>query len=133
MSATCAEDPNCAADQVKAISNGFTNWNPWTTFKTGAYKQFLQSPADFAPPGSGPSQGGTATGIRTMSDQSNTPAWAQALGITDLGDLALRGGLFLFGGILIIVGIIMLFRVPQVVGSAASRAGGTLVTRAILA
>lgn len=111
VSAGCAQDPQCAADQVKAISNGFTNWNPWTTFKTGAYRQFLQSPADFVPAGAVPSAGGTAPGATLLSSSGgNTPGWAQDLGVLDLGDLFLRGGLTVMGVVLILVGLITMFK-----------------------
>lgn len=110
VSAACAQDPGCAADQAKAISSGFTNWNPWTTFKTGAYRQFLTSPADFVPPGSVPSAGGGAPGAVLLASSGNTPSWARDLGVPDLGDLFLRGGLTVVGVILILVGLITMFK-----------------------
>jgi hypothetical protein len=109
VSAACAQDPGCAADQAKAISSGFTNWNPWTTFKTGAYRQFLASPADFVPPGSVPSAGGPGATLLSASPGS-APGWAQDLGVPDLGGLFLRGGLTVVGIILILVGLITMFR-----------------------
>lgn len=37
----CAMDLMCAAAATVKISSGGTNWNPWTTFQTGAYRAFL--------------------------------------------------------------------------------------------
>ena len=34
-------DPTTNARAALAISKGGTDWNPWTTFRTGAYKRFL--------------------------------------------------------------------------------------------
>lgn len=110
VSAACAQDPQCAADQTKAISNNFTNWNPWTTFKTGAYRQFLASPADFVPGGSVASGGLTGGGATLLSSTGNAPGWARDLGVPDLGDLFLRGGLTVVGIILILVGLITMFK-----------------------
>ena len=36
-------DPATNARVAYAISNGGTNWGPWSTFKNGAYKKFLSS------------------------------------------------------------------------------------------
>lgn len=33
-------DPTFNAQAAYQISNGGTNWTPWTTYNTGAYKQF---------------------------------------------------------------------------------------------
>jgi Lysozyme like domain len=34
-------DPGYNAQAAYAISGGGTNWNPWTTYRSGAYRQFL--------------------------------------------------------------------------------------------
>jgi len=41
VSQGCAEDPQCAARAARAISNGWSNFHPWTTFQNGAYRQYL--------------------------------------------------------------------------------------------
>lgn len=33
--------PGFNAQAANAISSGGTNWQPWTTFRTGAYKKYL--------------------------------------------------------------------------------------------
>lgn len=64
VSRACAQDPFCAAKAAYTISNRGTNFNPWTVYTSGAYKQWLSlwpgggaaSPTD---PPVGPTQGGT--------------------------------------------------------------------------
>lgn len=121
VTAECAQDPGCAADQVKAISSGFTNWNPWTTFKTGAYRQYLSSPADFVPGGAQAGAGGS-TAQTLASTGGNAPRWAQNLGVLDVGDLFLRGGLVLAGLVLVVIGLITLFRAGPAIRYAGMRA-----------
>ena len=36
-----AFDPVTAAQDMLSISDGGTNWNPWVTYQTGAYLQYL--------------------------------------------------------------------------------------------
>jgi len=40
VSVNCAMDLSCAADAVARISAHGTNWSAWTTYRTGAYRQF---------------------------------------------------------------------------------------------
>jgi murein DD-endopeptidase MepM/ murein hydrolase activator NlpD len=39
----CAFDAACNAQAAYTISNGWTDFAPWTTYRTGAYRQFLQA------------------------------------------------------------------------------------------
>lgn len=48
---TSLKDPTYNAKAALAISHNGTNWNPWTTYRTGAYKRWYPGP------------GGSATGI----------------------------------------------------------------------
>ncbi|MCY1059118.1 hypothetical protein [Nannocystis sp. SCPEA4] len=41
VSDECAYDPNCNAKEALRISNGGTDWSPWSAYKNGSYKQFL--------------------------------------------------------------------------------------------
>jgi hypothetical protein len=41
VSDSCANDPACAFKAAYSISNNGTSFTPWTTFTSGAYKQFL--------------------------------------------------------------------------------------------
>lgn len=38
------EDPDYNANAAFAISKGGTNWQPWTTYRTGAYKPYYAPP-----------------------------------------------------------------------------------------
>lgn len=42
VSDSCAYDPRCAAGAAYRISAAGTNWQPWSTYQSGAYKQYLQ-------------------------------------------------------------------------------------------
>jgi hypothetical protein len=48
-------DPTTNAKAAYAISSAGTNWNPWTTFRTGAYLQYYKPSGP--PPVSAPSGG----------------------------------------------------------------------------
>lgn len=41
VSDACAFDPSCCAKAAYTISNGGTDWTPWSTYNSGAYKQYL--------------------------------------------------------------------------------------------
>lgn len=41
VSDNCAYDPNCAAGAAFRISAHGTNWQPWSTYMNGAYRQYL--------------------------------------------------------------------------------------------
>lgn len=57
-------DPLTNAQAALAVSGGGSNWSPWTTFKTGAYRKFLAS-------GGGSSSGAAATGSPDDASSSN--------------------------------------------------------------
>lgn len=40
---SCAHDLACSAQAAYKISNGYKNWTPWTTYKSGAYKAHLDA------------------------------------------------------------------------------------------
>jgi hypothetical protein len=42
-SLTCVEDPACNATAMVAISDHGTNWEPWGSYNSGRYKQFLSA------------------------------------------------------------------------------------------
>lgn len=46
-------NPATNAAAMFSVSGGCQNWNPWSTFKNGAYRNYLQA----SPVGSGPSTG----------------------------------------------------------------------------
>lgn len=38
-------DPDVNAQAAFAVSSGGTNWKPWSTFNSGAYKKYMPAPA----------------------------------------------------------------------------------------
>lgn len=42
--ASALKDPTYNANAALAISKNGTNWNPWTTYRTGAYKRWYSGP-----------------------------------------------------------------------------------------
>jgi hypothetical protein len=69
-------DPVGNARAAVSISSNGRNWNPWTVFKTGAYKRFLSS-AGSTPAGSGGS-GGSSKPAKTY--KKNQTASGGAVG-----------------------------------------------------
>lgn len=55
VSVACAEDPVCATKAAFGISSRGTNWAPWSTFTSGAYRQYLGG-TDSLPPLPNPAQ-----------------------------------------------------------------------------
>lgn len=89
-----------------AISNNGANWQPWTTFMTGAYKKFL-SPTTGA--GTLPQNTGTTAGIPGVSVSglvtSAVDALLKMMGLGSVKDMLERAGLIILGFALVIVGI----------------------------
>lgn len=120
ISAGCATDPNCSTDAARQISSNWSDWTPWSTFNSGAYRRYLGTD-----PGAG---GGTAGGGGTQTEGRFSPQsiWDAMLQLgrsvlnpgqnlppaagNTLQDLAWRGTLVIFGIVLITVGVVILFR-----------------------
>lgn len=73
--ASNALDPQQALNQAYTISNGGTNFSPWSTYQSGAYQQYLGSGtgnvgANFTPPSSTPDYLTTSV---TPGSQSSYP------------------------------------------------------------
>ena len=88
---TAMQDPLQNALAMYSISNGGTNWNPWSTYTNGAYRKYLSSgitPVTYTGTGSlGVSSGGISTlssAVRTnkavLTDTGS--AWAYILAYT---------------------------------------------------
>jgi Lysozyme like domain len=45
VSAACAFDPQCNADAAYRISSGGSDWTQWSTYNSGAYRQYLDDAA----------------------------------------------------------------------------------------
>lgn len=54
---SCALDPACCAGAAYRISSGGTDWQPWATYTSGRYRQFLNQAQAAAAPAS---QGGAS-------------------------------------------------------------------------
>jgi hypothetical protein len=91
ISDTCAFDPGCAMQQAYRISNGGTNFNQWTTYRNGCYKNHLGNT------GSNPAQPTPQT----------SPDVATSL-TTMIGSLLEEAGLFLLALVAIALGIYLL-------------------------
>jgi hypothetical protein len=89
------------------ISNNGTNWNPWVTFKTGAYKKYLSGGGSSVPDATTaginiPGVGGiSVSGV--VSGAVNT--LLKMMGLSDLRDMLERAGLIILGFALVIMGI----------------------------
>ena len=71
VSAAMAFDPATAAQIAYRLSNGGTNWTPWSTWTNGRYRLFLaQAQQAVAQPG----QAAPATTTATLSDNTATVA-----------------------------------------------------------
>lgn len=108
-------DPIANVKAAIAISNNGKNWNPWVTFKTGAYKKFM-SPTTAANASGTPA---TTTGITipgigggiSVSGlvESGINQVLKMLGISGgLKDMFERFGLIILGFALVIMGIHLL-------------------------
>jgi len=94
------------------ISNNGSNWNPWVTFKTGAFKKFL-SPTTAA--GSVPADTTASIGLPSIGGISISGVTSgiintvlKMLGLGSMKDLVERLGLIILGFALVILGIHLL-------------------------
>lgn len=116
VSLGCAQDPNCASDAARQISNNWTNWSPWSTFNSGAYKQFLQggvspdtSTSLLSVPNPQNLVDDAARNIRSVFEflTGKTPEVDPGAAF---GDIGVRVGLFALGALLVGIGVLILFR-----------------------
>lgn len=97
-----------------AISNNGKNWNPWVTFKSGAYKKYLSptTAAGTVPDANASLAGITIPGVGGISVSGVTSGIINTvlkmLGIGSLKDLWERLGLIILGFALVMLGIHLL-------------------------
>jgi hypothetical protein len=95
-----------------AISNNGKNWNPWVTFKSGAYKKFLSpttAAATTVPTGSDISTASLIPGISVSKlVESAINQLLKMMGLGDLTDMLERAGLIILGFALVLFGIHLL-------------------------
>lgn len=72
VSDQCAFSPPCAAGSAYRISNGGSNWTPWTTYNTGAYQRYM-SRAQAAIGGGSDAGNPSRTGSTSGATASGTP------------------------------------------------------------
>lgn len=68
VSDACAFNPECAARAAYRISNQGTNWNQWSAYKNGSYRQFLHA-------------NGTQDGTQISGSVANPPASTPVAGM----------------------------------------------------
>jgi hypothetical protein len=96
VSNACAFDPQCAFDAAFNISDNGTNFEPWATFTSGKYLQFLS---------------GSSISTDTSSIPTTTSNVAGALTAANVQGFFVQG-LFVVGGIaLVIMGFILAFKI----------------------
>ncbi len=111
-------DPMVNARAAVSISNNGTNWNPWTTFKTGAYRKFLGGASTQALPDNG--IGGVGTGGSTIAAGiSDVFDWQHIVDV--IANWLLYSGLVMGGFGLMAVGGVLLFESTPA-GKATTRA-----------
>lgn len=74
-------DPAYNASAMAAISKGGTDWQPWTTFKTGAYKAFL-------PKATTPAAAPPAGGAQAVTGGIHVPGTNVDIGVPNPLDVA---------------------------------------------
>jgi len=101
-------DPEVNARVAYAMSNGGTNWSPWSTFKNGAYRAFLGTDAPITNGGTtaGGGPNGTASTDATPAGLfgSATPPSTAELG-TMITRLLVVGVFVAAGGGLVLLGL----------------------------
>jgi Lysozyme like domain len=118
-------DPQEAFDQMFAISNGGTNFSPWSSYNNGSYLPFLNSilgddSADTGAEGNllgGTTGGGTAAGLNALSSL-NPSSW-----IGDVESWFETGLYFILGIVLIGIGAFFIAKpkVGETIRSTVSR------------
>lgn len=109
---------------IKISSNG-SNWHPWATFNTGAYKKYLTNVApdyNLSVPANPNAQGDT-TPAGKLDKIVDPFSWLTSAFGTDIKDLLERFALILFGGILVFIGVHGML--GKGIGAGASKAVGS--------
>lgn len=86
-------NPATNAKAMMKISNGGTNWHPWTTYTSGKYKLYLGK------------TGGSAT---ATSDQSSDTGFTGLANKIDDSNFWARIGEYLLGFVMIVLGLVLI-------------------------
>lgn len=125
-------DPDGNAQAAVAISNNGTNWNPWTTYRSGAYLQYLHGTAtaptatDLATAGgtaaSGPDLSTLATGGCLISWPSYGPLGGGCIIQRETAFRVAGAAVMLGGAVVALVGLAFVFK-GSAVGRSLTSAG----------
>lgn len=113
-------DVNANAKAAISISNNGTNWQPWTTFVSGAYKKFLSgaAPSSVNDPTSTTSAAGGLGGILSIPTEitgffSDADKFVNLIMWLAKPQDWLRIGAFFIGGVLIFVALYAFIKVGE--------------------
>jgi Lysozyme like domain len=102
---SCAYSPPCAASAAKKISKNWTDFSPWTTYTSGAYRRFLDQAKKGSPNATSGAFGtgiGNPTGLPNPLDATGAVGdFLNKLGIIFHGGFWLRVAMALGGLVLI--------------------------------
>jgi hypothetical protein len=100
-------DPLTNAKAALKVSNGGTNFGPWTTYTHGTYKKYLQGdvPPNMTAGGAG---GTTGTGGAQLAAATSTPLGSIQETIGNIGNYLFFGTCVAGGFIILVAGLIML-------------------------
>lgn len=102
-------DPLTNAKAAVKVSNGGSNFGPWTTYTSGAYRKFLQSGVapNMTAGGAGGTVGTNGNGNPVLAASTSTPLGSIQETVGNIGNY-LFFGMAVFGGVVILVaGLIM--------------------------
>lgn len=124
-------NPVANARSAVAISNDGSNFTPWTTYTSGAYKHYLGAQASTI---AYPSSSGAGTTLVSTGAQPLGSINLKILGTHDPLPGALTVALFGIASVLIVVGLLRIFGVSAVsAGKKGAKVAGTVGTMALAA
>lgn len=101
-------DPNRAAQAAITLSSNGANWRPWTTYTSGAYRQYLNAPLSS---GSSSPAGSTAAASSAASQllpgHSGLTLWGMVTNEQQLAQGLVRLGEVMAGGLVLAFGLVL--------------------------
>lgn len=120
-------DPVKNAKAAMIVSNGGTNFTPWTTYSSGAYQKYMQGnvPPNLNAAGAGSTGGNggpVTTGVVTdvLGGFTNDVLVPVEHFFGNIANYVFMGGCVFFGGLLIIGGVLVLLRDSDTLAAGAS-------------
>lgn len=128
-------DPNDNAAMAFAVSNGGTDWTPWSTFSDGSYLAHMPAAGHAAgnplPPGSVPTLP-TTGGVQTASFGSTYSNFATLGGLLTNPFTYVRLAMFGVGFGLVVAGLIHTSKTAQTIASTAKGIGKDAAIAAVV-